>query len=242
MKLLTVSQIARRTGLTVRALHHFEAKGLLAPTARSAAGYRLYGAAELRRLQHIVSLKGLGFSLAEIRAALDADAPTLAQALHRQVVRLRAAVSRQQQQLARIESVAARVAAGVAIDVDTWLNSIEDSIVMEKYFSSEQLEAIRRRGEEAGPERILAVEQEWPQLIAGMKAAMELGKDPASEEVQALARRWRALVKAFSGGDPGIEASMNRMYREEPAVMQQRTGIDPTLMAYARAAVGRLSE
>ena len=61
MTLYTVSQIARRTGITVRTLHHYEAKGLLTPAHRSDAGYRLYGEAELKRLQHIVSLKALGF-------------------------------------------------------------------------------------------------------------------------------------------------------------------------------------
>ena len=75
MKLLSVSQVARRTGVTVRTLHHYETLGLLRPAARSGAGYRLYGEAELRRLQHIVSLKALGLSLDAIRTSLDADTP-----------------------------------------------------------------------------------------------------------------------------------------------------------------------
>ena len=50
MKLLSVSQVARRTGVTVRTLHHYETLGLLQPAVRSGAGYRLYGEAELRRL------------------------------------------------------------------------------------------------------------------------------------------------------------------------------------------------
>ena len=76
-------RVARRTGISVRALHHYEATGLLTPAQRSDAGYRLYGEAELKRLQHIVSLKALGFSLGEIHACLDADAPSLSQALVR---------------------------------------------------------------------------------------------------------------------------------------------------------------
>ena len=55
MPLYKVSEIARRTGITVRTLHHYEALGLLAPARRSDAGYRLYGHIELARLQHIVS-------------------------------------------------------------------------------------------------------------------------------------------------------------------------------------------
>jgi DNA-binding transcriptional MerR regulator len=242
MSHFTVSQIARRTGLTVRTLHHYEAKGLLEPAARSAAGYRLYGERELLRLQHIASLKALGFPLTEIRACLDADAPSLSEALTRQVDRLRTVVVRQQHLLSRLEQVARQAAAGESIDTESLLNSIEASTFMEKYFSPEQLQTIKQRADEVGPERIRAVELAWPDVIAGMRAAFQLGKDPACEEVQTLARRWRSLVREFTGGDAGIQRSMNTMFREDAATMQQKTGIDPALMDYARNAIGALPD
>lgn len=242
MKLYTVSQIARRTQITVRTLHHYEAKGLLMPAQRSAAGYRLYGAGELRRLQHVVSLKALGFSLAEIHSCLDADAPSLGQALLRQVDRLREAVVRQQELVQRLERVAQQALHGETIDAETLLSSIEATTVMEKYFTPEQMQSIQQRGQELGPERIRAVEQAWPDVIAGMRAAMELAKDPASAEVQALARRWRGLVREFTGGDAGIQHSVNTMFRQEPAQMQARTGIDPKLMEYASGAIKLIAD
>jgi len=240
MKLLSVSQVARRTGVTVRTLHHYEACGLLPPATRSGAGYRLYGGAELRRLQHIVSLKALGFTLDAIRASLDADAPTLAEALLQQVARLRETIARQHELLARLEKLEQRLAAGEVIDGNTLLSTIEASTIMENYLSDEQRETIRQRGEMLGAERIRAVEQAWPQVIAGMTAAMELDKDPASEEVQALAAKWRALLREFTGGDAGIQHSLNGMFREQPGMMQQHTGIDPALMAYACRAIAEL--
>lgn len=242
MSLITISQIARRTGMTVRSLHHYEAKGLLTPAARSDAGYRLYGERELLRLQHIASLKALGFSLVEIRACLDADAPSLAEALGRQVDRLRATVVRQQELLLRLERVARQAAAGETIDAETLLNSIEATTLMEKYFTPEQMQSIKARGDTLGPQRIADVEQAWPDVIAGMQAALTLGKDPHADEVQALARRWRALVREFTGGDAGIQRSMNAMFREEPDTMRQQTGIDPALMAYACNAIGLLGD
>jgi DNA-binding transcriptional MerR regulator len=238
----TVSQIARRTGLTVRALHHYEAAGLLRPAARSDAGYRLYGEAELLRLQHIVSLKALGFTLADIRACIDADAPSLANALARQIDRLRQAVVRQQELLGRLERVAHQLATGATIDAETLLNGIEATTIMEKHFSKEQLQAIKARSDALGTERIREVERAWPEVIAGMQAALALGKDPASAEVRALARRWRGLVREFTGGDPGIERSLGTLYRAEPRAMQERTGIDPALMAYACNAIALLGE
>lgn len=69
---LRVGDVAKRTGLTVRTLHHYDAIGLLVPQAESAAGYRLYSPADLERLLSIQQLKSLGLSLDEIAAALDA--------------------------------------------------------------------------------------------------------------------------------------------------------------------------
>jgi DNA-binding transcriptional MerR regulator len=187
-------------------------------------------------------LKALGLPLEEIRACLDAGVPSLAQVVERQVVRLRAIVVHQQELLMRLEHLAHRVAAGETIDTETLLNSIEASTIMEKYFSTEQMQTLKQRAEDLGRERIAAVEQAWPEVIAGMQAAVRLDKDPASSEVQALARRWRALVREFTGGDTGLQRSVATLFRAEPAAMQQRTGIDPALMAYAQKAIALLTD
>lgn len=240
MTLLSVSQIARRTGLTVRALHHYEALGLLRPAARSGAGYRLYGEAELRRLQHIVSLKALGLTLAQIGDSLAAATPSLSEALHAQVRHLRETIAQQHALLGQLEQLARRLDAGEAVDVDTLLSSIEASTLMEKYLTPDQLAAVRQRGDQLGPQRIAEVEQAWPAVIAGMQAAMQLGRDPADAELRPIARKWRALVREFTGGDAAIQHGLNRMFEQEPTTMQQKTGIDPALREYACRAIAAL--
>lgn len=240
MKLLPVSQVARRTGVTVRTLHHYEQLGLLRPAARSEAGYRLYGEAELRRLQHIVSLKALGLTLAAIGDSLDADAPSLVNAVLGQVRRLRESIAHQHALLAKLEQLAQRLASGAAIDGDVFLSTIEASTIMEKYLDTEQLSSLRQRGEALGADRIREVEQAWPQVIAGMAAARQLGKDPAADEVQALARKWRTLVREFTGSDAGIQHSLNCMFKHEPQAMQVQTGIEPAVMEYACKAIALL--
>jgi phosphoribosylaminoimidazole-succinocarboxamide synthase len=67
----SVGQVASFAGVTVRTLHHYEEIGLLVPGARSPAGYRLYGEADLERLQQILFYRELGFSLARIAALID---------------------------------------------------------------------------------------------------------------------------------------------------------------------------
>jgi DNA-binding transcriptional MerR regulator len=65
---MTVSEVSRLAAVTVRALHHYDEIGLLSPSERSEAGYRLYSRDDLDRLQEILVWRQLGFALAEIRA------------------------------------------------------------------------------------------------------------------------------------------------------------------------------
>ena len=68
--LLTVAEVSRRTGLTRKALRHYEALGLVEPEERTDAGYRLYGDAALRRIELVNRAKVLGLSLNEAREFL----------------------------------------------------------------------------------------------------------------------------------------------------------------------------
>ena len=106
----------------------------------------------------------------------------------------------------------------------------------EKHFTPEEMERIKKRGEVVGAERIKEVEAEWPKLIAEVRAEMEQGTDPKSPKVQALAKRWMALVNEFTGGDNQIAQKVKKMYNEEPQV-QQRSGLDPKIFAYVNEAL-----
>ena len=71
MKAYTVSQLATMAGVSVRTLHHYDQIGLLRPTARTAAGYRLYAERDLLRLQQILFFKEIELPLSEVRTILD---------------------------------------------------------------------------------------------------------------------------------------------------------------------------
>ncbi|MGL5866267.1 MAG: MerR family transcriptional regulator [Dermatophilaceae bacterium] len=70
---LTVGQVAETYGVTVRTLHHYDAVGLVVPSARTHAGYRLYTEADLARLASVVTYRRLGLPLPEVRALLGGD-------------------------------------------------------------------------------------------------------------------------------------------------------------------------
>jgi DNA-binding transcriptional MerR regulator len=234
-----VGELARRTGLSVRTLRYYDEIGLLRPTHHSEAGYRLYAPPDIARLQQIRSLRELGFPLEEIRTLLDRPDVSPQRVIALQLCRLKEQMERQRELCRRLEVIAARLSAAEEVSADEFFKTMEIMSMMDRiktYYTPEQLETLEQRRQALGEDEIKRVEAEWPQLIAQVRAEMERGTDPGDERVQALARRWKTLVEAFTGGDPGITQSLQSMYRNEPQVDQQ-SGLDPELFAYVSRAM-----
>jgi DNA-binding transcriptional MerR regulator len=221
---MTVGELAKRTGVSVRALHHYEAIGLLAPVRRTEAGYRLYGDEEIIRLQQIRSLRQLGFALDEIRECLDRRAFSPLLVVERHLARGAEQIAAERRLYARLERLAAGLRAPDAVSVDEFLTTIEEMTRVEKYYTAEQLEEIKARGRRLGEEAIGRAEREWQALIDEVRAEMADGTDPSSERVRTLAARWKGLVEAFTGGDPEIMRSLQTMWQQEEAIHGVNTG------------------
>ena len=83
--MLTVNEVSKLTGVSVRSLHHYDAIGLLKPAKVTEAGYRLYGDEELKRLQNILMFRELQFPLKQIRTILDSPDFDQREALAQQI-------------------------------------------------------------------------------------------------------------------------------------------------------------
>ena len=224
-----VGELARRTGVSVRALHHYDAIGLLRPSLRTPSGHRLYGRPDVERLQQIQSLRAMGISLDEVGRLLDGGAaltPRRVLALHAE--RARREAGRQARLAERLTRLGADMDAARIVSLDELCRLIEEITRMDQYFTPEQLDVLRERRERAGPERMQAVQAEWAEIIPAVQAAMDRGADPGSPEVVALARRWTALTHEFTGGDPQMEASVRALYAREGDTLRQRHGAVPT--------------
>lgn len=69
--MLTVKEVCELAGVSVRTLHHYDSIGLLVPSVRTDAGYRLYGETDLEKLQQILLFRELEFSLTDIRCIME---------------------------------------------------------------------------------------------------------------------------------------------------------------------------
>ena len=235
---MNVGTLAKKTGLTIRTLHYYEEVGLLGPVQRTDAGHRRYGADEVARLQRVVSLRQLGFSLDEIRACLDRPDYSLGHVIELHLMRLKQQIALQQQLYRRLETIAGHLHTAEDVSVEEIMQTIEVITMVEKYYTQEQLEQLEERRRLVGEERIRQVEGEWKELIGQVRAEMEKGTDPASEPVQRLAERCMGLVNEFTGGDPGIAQSLKTMYEQEGPAKASRGMVDPEVMAYISKAMG----
>lgn len=198
---LTVGQTARTVGVSVRTLHHWDEIGLVSPTARTWAGYRLYGADDIARLQRVLVYRELGMKLADIGRLIDNDAVDETDHLVAQRELLCARIDRLQEMVSAVDRM------------------MEANEMNEKLTPQEQAEAFGsqwddRFAEEA--EERWGDTDEWRQseavksamtahdwqrvrkeseaFEADLGAAFAAGAEPGSAEANALAERHFAQI------------------------------------------------
>jgi DNA-binding transcriptional MerR regulator len=230
---MKVGELAKRTGISVRTLHHYDELGLVSPPQRTVSGHRLYGRDEIVRLQQVLSLRQLGFPLEEIRELLTRRDFDAGQLVRNHVERLRRQIAAQQELCARLDAVAAHYHSASA---EEFIQAIEVMTMFDKYYTKEQLDTLAQRRERFGEEKMREFQAEWPRLIASVREEMQRGTDPKDPKVQALAKRWMELIEAFTGGDAGIRESLANLYQGEPQFAAQQ-GMDPRLSEYVQQAL-----
>jgi DNA-binding transcriptional MerR regulator len=233
---LKVGELAKRTGLTVRTLHHYDEIGLLKPSLHTEAGYRLYTADDVVRLQQVLSLRQLGFALEEIRDCLNRPGLAPLEVVRLHAARLREQIELQRKLCERLETLAAQFHTAGEVSVDEFLQAIEVMTMIEKYYTAEQLAQIEERKAALGEERIEEAHAKWPPLFAAVRAEMDAGTDPADPQVQALARKWYGLLDQFTGGDPGLFNSTCNMYANEDRIREMDAKAMRPLFGYIQKA------
>jgi MerR family transcriptional regulator, thiopeptide resistance regulator len=239
-KVWKVGQLAASTGLTVRALHHYDHLGLVRPSARTPAGYRLYVEADVERLYQVLAFRQVGLPLDAIGKVLD-EASSIDGLLESHRVYLDRQMVAIRTLRAQLSIMAEASKSGDAVSITDFLELIRKVITVDgtikQYFSDDQLADLAERRAQLGEQAITDVEQAWPELIGEVQAAVDERLDPATPRAQELAARWVGLVAQFHGGDEGLRDSLDRMYAENAAqIEQQYGGPSPALLEFIKAA------
>lgn len=215
-QLWSIGELAKATGVTVRALHHYDEIGLLPVRERTGSGHRRYTGEDLRRLYRIRALRTLGLPLEEIRGVLAGSGDDLAslRGLLRQQL---AALTEQAEQVRllqdRIQDLLDRIEASSMPDPEQFMSALERMAMLEKYFGQEQRQQLADRRAELGAERIADARTRWVSLVEEGLGYLTAGKRADDPEVRDFVRRWDELGSMFHSAEDTPAAARN-MWRE----------------------------
>ncbi len=203
---MTVGEVAKKIGTTVRTLQYYDKEGLLSPSAESDGGRRLYTDKDLVILHQIVSLKSLGFSLDDIKQRLiSLETPAdVANALTGQADNIRMKIEQLTASLTAIEQLKTEVLQMQTVNFKKYADIIvnlqmkNDSYYLIKYFDDDTLDYIRNRfDKESGlnfMDRFNCVSDEIIQL-------QKENVPPESEKCQQVVKKYWDLIIEFTNND-----------------------------------------
>jgi DNA-binding transcriptional MerR regulator len=203
-----IGDVAVATGLTVRALHHYDRIGLVVPSGRTATGHRRYSDADLRKLYMVTALRHLGLSLEQVGKVLAAGAPVrdvIDEQLEQVDRQIRAAKRLREQLLAARESGSADTGPGLMAVIKLMPD-------MRGYLGQERIEAMRRRMTELGVVAEHAVGVEMPSLYTQALAEMRAGTPASDRAVRGIADRLDELTRLLRGSNEPAGTAVRRMW------------------------------
>jgi DNA-binding transcriptional MerR regulator len=228
---LKIGELATRSGLTVRALHHYDSIGLLTPSARADSGYRLYNRADVARLHQIQALRRFGMSLADIGTFLASPDAPFADVVAQQIDALGQQIAQATALRERLSQLHLQIAGGGEPALTDWLSALELMNLYDKYFSKDELRRLPFWQQDARRN------SGWVALVQQIQALMRQGVAAGDAQARALAERWMRMLERDTAANPEFARRVTVMMDMEPSA-QLHTGITPQLKQYVIDAFG----
>ena len=203
---MTVGEIAKKMGVTIRTLQYYDKEGLLTPSSESEGGRRLYTDKDLLMLNQIISLKSLGFSLEDIKGRLfPLETPEeVAYALSEQAEDIRKKIEKLKASLSAIEQLKAEVSQIRTVNFKKYADIIvnlqmqNDSYSLIKRFDDDTLDHIRSRfDKKSGLDFMNRFNRISDEIIHLQKDKVP----PESKKCQELVKEYWDLIMEFTNGD-----------------------------------------
>lgn len=240
----TAAAVAKRFGVSVKALRIYEEQGLLKP-ARTVSGWRIYRRPELERLSAIMALKQLGLPLKRIGELLG-GAGDLSAALALQEAALLDAKAQAEQALALVRAARAKLAENKSLSADELSNLVRSTAMSEfkwndkmealaqKHYTPAQLQELRARPFTAKDQE--RVGGAWAQVFADIDA-LGPSLDPASPRALDIGARAQTLINEFTQGDPALYRAVTGMKKDmmaDPEIAARGPGTPASMAMLGR--------
>lgn len=225
----SIGQLSKHTGVTVRTLDYYDEIGLLTPSAKTSGGHRLYDEDDVMRLQQILALKYMRFSLEQIKEHLKDSTMTWKQSIKKQIDMVR----QEQERLQILEKALQGVSYSIEFEGDiNW--SIVFRIIQlfqkeyedvfdqyKEYLTSEDIAKLMQFNNELTEEDIT----EWMASIQAIKKHIDL--DPSSVKARTLVERWATLADSMFAGDEELLGNMWKSMENKDNIDQEGIAFYP---------------
>jgi DNA-binding transcriptional MerR regulator len=241
---LTVSQVAALAGVSVRTLHHYDEIGLLRPSGRSGAGYRLYSDADLSRLQQVLFFRALELPLQEICRIMRDPGFDIAASLRMQrqllaekAVKLHALIDAVDAALARLESERQMTPEEIKQMFDGFDPAQYEDEAQRRWGATEAYQESKRRTSRYTQRDWQELKAEAAAIYERLAALMTAGAPPDAPDVMDAAEAHRQhITRWFYPCPPTTHRGLGRLYVEDPRFSASIDAPAPGLAAYAAAA------
>lgn len=244
---LQISEVARLAGVTVRTLHHYDEIGLVRPSGRTEAGYRLYDRAAVERLQEVLLYRALEFPLDEIRKIVDDEDYDRGQALREQHELLTERAERAASLLKAVEAAMNAHDRGINLTDEELLEVFgeqgEEQLAYadearERWGRSDAWEQSQRRTSTFTKDDWIRVKAEGEEQVAAFVTALRAGLAPTSPEAMDAAETARRHINDnFYECSHDMHANLGEMYVADPRFAATYDDIEPGLSAYVHDAI-----
>jgi DNA-binding transcriptional MerR regulator len=241
----TVGQVAERSGVTVRTLHHYDEIGLLRPGRRSASGYRLYTEDDLVRLQHVVVYRRLGFPLEEVAVLLDDPAADVAAHLRRQRAAVTSRLDELTELVAAIDRALEAEVSGIQLTPEEQRELFGEDFreeyqeeARDRWGDTEAWRQSRQRTSRYTKADWQEINAEGDEINARFVAALQAGEPADSPAAMDAAEAHRQhITRWFYDCPPEMHACISDMYVSDPRFTKTYEDLAPGLAPYVRDAV-----
>lgn len=240
---LTVGELARLAGVTVRTLHHYDDIGLLPVSGRTPSGYRTYDDADVDRLRAIITYRELGLGLDEIARAVGSDGA---------LETLRTAKDRVDTRIARLRAISEALDLAITNETKGTRMTPEDKLsvfgdfdpadhedeVEERWGGTDAYEQSRRRTDTYTKVDWEAIQTEAGEIYARFASLMDAGIQPDSDAARAVVDAHRRhITERFYDCNPEIHARLGQMYFADRRFTENIDEAGEGLAAYMSEAI-----
>jgi DNA-binding transcriptional MerR regulator len=232
----TVGRAAELVGVSVRTLHHWDQIGLVRPSDRTPAGYRVYSGEDVSRIHRVLVYRELGFPLAQIGRILDDPDADANVHLRRQRSELLDRIERLQRMVGAVDQMLDASRQGMRLTPE------QQVAIFGADWRPEWVEGAERRWGDSDQwgqyeQRAAALSTaEWEQVAAETEAfeaalarARRSGVAPGSAEANGLAERHRDLMRTYFDCTHSMQVCMGRMFVQDPGFAAHYDGLAPGL-------------